>query len=103
MIAMGDLKPQGDSLMLPAERPMRVLIDQFKSFGADLIHCHTVAAASQAIPAGNRINVPCVFTSDGRGAYGRRRARRLGERLRAVVVVVVVILVRLVVAAVDVA
>ena len=65
MIAMGDLKPQGDSLMLPAERPMRVLIDQFKSFGADLIHCHTVAAASQAIPAGNRINVPCVFTSDG--------------------------------------
>jgi glycosyltransferase involved in cell wall biosynthesis len=46
----------------PVERTMQGLITQFRNLNADLIHCHTENAAWQAIPAGNRVQLPCVFT-----------------------------------------
>jgi len=49
----------------PAEQAVQQLIAQFRSLGAELIHCHTIQSAAQAIPAGNRINIPCVLTFNG--------------------------------------
>jgi glycosyltransferase involved in cell wall biosynthesis len=46
----------------PVERTMQSLITRFRNLNAELIHCHTENAAWQAIPAGNRVQLPCVFT-----------------------------------------
>jgi glycosyltransferase involved in cell wall biosynthesis len=78
LIAMEGLKPDGGSLMQPPEKVVQNLADQFTDFGADLIHCHTVPAASQAIPAGNRIDIPCVFTCDSTQPV--MAAKRVGIR-----------------------
>lgn len=52
---------RGDSAR-PIMKTVQSLIAQFKSFNAELIHCHTLPVSGQAIPAGNQIKVPCVFT-----------------------------------------
>lgn len=35
----------------------------FTELGVEIIHCHTARSALKAISAGNRIGVPCVYTS----------------------------------------
>jgi len=72
------LDPTGGPTVFPEEYAVQSLIDQFRSFGADVIHCHTVRAASQAIPAANRVNLPCVFTADG--SQPVVMARKMGLR-----------------------
>jgi len=58
-------------------------IAQFKSFNAELIHCHTVPAASQAIVAGNRAGISCALTlhTAGSGEAQLRAASRAGLRV----------------------
>jgi glycosyltransferase involved in cell wall biosynthesis len=45
-----------------AEEAKSALAKQFTDFGATIINCHTPHAASVAIPAGNQLGIPCVFT-----------------------------------------
>jgi glycosyltransferase involved in cell wall biosynthesis len=47
---------------LPAKESIPVLVSQFSSLSANVIHCHTPSAVAQAIPAGNQLGIPCVFT-----------------------------------------
>jgi glycosyltransferase involved in cell wall biosynthesis len=55
-------KPDGLSGGLPAEKTMHRLTSQFRAFNTDVIHCHDAQAAVQAIPAGNRAQIPAVLT-----------------------------------------
>jgi glycosyltransferase involved in cell wall biosynthesis len=55
-------KQEGLSGGLPAEQTMHRLGSQFRDFSADVIHCHDAQAAIQAIPAGNRAQIPAVLT-----------------------------------------
>lgn len=61
VVAQG-LAPQGRLGEPPTEKASQELVAQFRSLDAELIHCHTLPAASQAIPVGNRFNIPCVLT-----------------------------------------
>jgi glycosyltransferase involved in cell wall biosynthesis len=45
-----------------ATKATSALVGRFRNFGADVINCHTPLAASVAVPAGNQLGVPCVFT-----------------------------------------
>jgi glycosyltransferase involved in cell wall biosynthesis len=55
-------RPDGVAPGLPSEKTMQGLTSQFRSFNAELIHCHDGQAAVQAIPAGNRAQIPCLLT-----------------------------------------
>jgi glycosyltransferase involved in cell wall biosynthesis len=46
----------------PVPETIADLIGQFRAFGPDVIHCHSLAAAGQAIQAGNQADIPCVLT-----------------------------------------
>jgi glycosyltransferase involved in cell wall biosynthesis len=46
----------------PTENSILALVNQFRIFGANVIHCHTPNAAASAFPAGNRLGIPGVFT-----------------------------------------
>jgi glycosyltransferase involved in cell wall biosynthesis len=59
------LSPEGKLGAMPEDRVVRDLIKNLESFNADLIHCHSAPAAWVGIAAGNRANIPCVFTGDG--------------------------------------
>jgi len=65
---------------LPVSKAIEGLIAEFKSFNAELVHCHTVAAASQAIVAGNRAGVSCILTlhASGTAETQLRAARKAG-------------------------
>jgi glycosyltransferase involved in cell wall biosynthesis len=41
---------------------VRELAEQYTAFGAQIIHCHHLGTAIQAVSAGNVSNIPCVFT-----------------------------------------
>lgn len=60
------------------ENALQDLIENVKSFNADLIHCHSVRAAWLGVKAGNRMDIPCVFSSDGPmpTIEGRRKGLR---------------------------
>jgi glycosyltransferase involved in cell wall biosynthesis len=68
----------------PVENAIQDLIIQFKSTAAELIHCHTLPVAAQAIPAGNQIKVPCVLTFNGPGLL--MAARDAGLRFASILV-----------------
>jgi glycosyltransferase involved in cell wall biosynthesis len=55
-------RPEDLPAGLAAEKTMQGLASQFKNFNAEIIHCHDLQAAAQAIPAGNRVQVPCILT-----------------------------------------
>lgn len=57
-----DLSAAAGLYGLAMEKTTQGLVNQFKNFNAELIHCHTLISAAQAIPAGNQIGIPCVFT-----------------------------------------
>jgi glycosyltransferase involved in cell wall biosynthesis len=48
--------------MAPEENVVQDFIELLQKFSPDIIHCHTSRAALVAITAGNRMNIPCVFT-----------------------------------------
>lgn len=68
----------------PDEKTVQDLIEQFKSFDAELMNCHVVPAGVHAIPAANEIGLPCVFTLHFNGDIPPRspllEARRTGLR-----------------------
>ena len=47
------------------EKDVQGFIECVKSFRPDIIHCHDLGSALVAVGAGNRVNIPCVFTGDG--------------------------------------
>lgn len=52
----------------PEEGGIIGFIGTLKSFGADLVHCHSLPAAALGIAAGNRMNIPCLF-DNGSGVF----------------------------------
>jgi glycosyltransferase involved in cell wall biosynthesis len=46
------------------EHVVQAFTECVEGFNPDIIHCHSPRAASVAIAAGNRMNIPCVFTGD---------------------------------------
>jgi glycosyltransferase involved in cell wall biosynthesis len=84
-----ELRPDGLPGALPSEKAMQGLAKQFRDFNAELIHCHDLQPAAQAIPAGNRLQIPCIFTSHGdvRATLDRLRfAKSLGMRFKIIAV-----------------
>jgi glycosyltransferase involved in cell wall biosynthesis len=61
-VMVQELMPQGLPAGLSGERAMQGLAQQFRDFNADVIHCHDLQHAAQAIPAGNRAQIPCILT-----------------------------------------
>jgi glycosyltransferase involved in cell wall biosynthesis len=81
VVAQG-LRSEDSSSVPPGDKAIEGLIAEFKSFKAELIHCHTVPAASKAIVAGNRAGISCVLTlrASGDAETQLRAARRAGMR-----------------------
>jgi glycosyltransferase involved in cell wall biosynthesis len=61
VIVEEELSPVG-SRRFPEETAIKLLAEVFAGVGAELVHCHSEAVAAQAIPAGNRAQIPCVFS-----------------------------------------
>jgi glycosyltransferase involved in cell wall biosynthesis len=61
-----------------SEQTVRELTGEFKSFGADVVHCHTLPPAAQAVPAANLAGIPCVITFNTAGPL--IEARKAGMR-----------------------
>jgi len=79
------LSPDAGIYGLAAEKTIQGLVNQFKDFGAELIHCHTLLCAAQAIPAGNKIGTPCVFTHHtGNAMQSLITAREMGMKFTTV-------------------
>jgi glycosyltransferase involved in cell wall biosynthesis len=70
--------PLGRSGAMARENAVRDFIKCLEGFNPDIIHCHSANAALVAIPAGNRMNIPCVFTNDSTGPVieGRKKGLR---------------------------
>lgn len=77
------------TLKRPGERAITDLIDQYESHGAELIHCHTPPAAERAIPAANRVKIPCTISLHATGGdigSALAGARRAGLKFSAIAV-----------------
>jgi len=61
VVVAAELDSVGGGLAGPDDHTMLRLTARFKELGPDLIHCHSLNAASDAIPVGNRLGIPCVF------------------------------------------
>ncbi len=48
--------------ILPDAETVQILIEQFSASSADIINCHGMRAAIQAVSASNRARIPCIFT-----------------------------------------
>lgn len=68
----------------PSDTAVAELIGIFRKFDTELIHCHTLPVAAQAIPAGNQVNIPCVLTFNGPSIL--MAARRAGLRFATILV-----------------
>jgi glycosyltransferase involved in cell wall biosynthesis len=82
-------RPEGLPAGLPAEKMMQGLSSQFRNFNAELIHCHDPQIAVHAIPAGNRVRIPCILTVHWLGAEILNRlkfAKSLGMRFTVIAV-----------------
>jgi glycosyltransferase involved in cell wall biosynthesis len=64
MVHDGLGRSPGRSDEMTREKAIQDFIECLKSFRPDIIHCHSPHAGLVAIPAGNRLNIPCVFTND---------------------------------------
>jgi glycosyltransferase involved in cell wall biosynthesis len=78
MLVAEGLDPGDAPLGRLSEKTVRDLIAQFKSFDADVIHCHTLPSAAQAIPAANLSGTPCVITFNAAGPL--IQAKKAGMR-----------------------
>jgi glycosyltransferase involved in cell wall biosynthesis len=83
-----ELRPGGLPAGLPAEKAMQGLAKQFRDFNAEVIHCHDLQPAAQAIPAGNRVQLPCILTlHDVRATVDRLKfAKSVGTRFKIIAV-----------------
>jgi glycosyltransferase involved in cell wall biosynthesis len=77
VLVVAGLVPSREPLGRMSEPAVRELID-FKSFSADVVHCHTLQAAAKAVPAANLAGIPCVITFNG--ARPLIEARKAGMR-----------------------
>jgi glycosyltransferase involved in cell wall biosynthesis len=58
------MKPTNDPLADPEiGRTIEDLCSVFTRFGVEIIHCHKRYVGAKAVAAGNRLGIPCVFTS----------------------------------------
>jgi glycogen synthase len=57
-----ELMPQGLPGGLAAGKAIQGLAQQFRDFNAEVIHCHDLQPADQAIPAANRAQLPCILS-----------------------------------------
>jgi glycosyltransferase involved in cell wall biosynthesis len=69
----------------PDEKTVKNLIERFSACNAEIINCHGQYAAIHAVPASNRIRIPCIitlhFTGDVRApGTAFLEARRMGMR-----------------------
>jgi len=55
----------GSTPIASTEAAIRDFIECIKSFSPDIIHCYYGNSALVAITAGNRMDIPCAFTTDG--------------------------------------
>ena len=75
------LKPDSSAWWPPQEKAVRSLMTAFSSRRAEVVHCHSRVAAAQAFSAGDRLQVPCVFTfHDTPGDLPHGMAEILGTR-----------------------
>ena len=74
------LNPEGRATWPPPEAAIRSLVGTLTAFGADVIHCHSVPAASQAMFAGDQLRIPCVFTDHNAGDMEQGAAQFLSLR-----------------------
>lgn len=74
------LNPEGRAAWPPPEAAIRSLVGTLTAFDADLIHCHSVPAASQAMFAGDLLRIPCVFTDHNAGDLEQGAAQFLSMR-----------------------
>jgi glycosyltransferase involved in cell wall biosynthesis len=73
-----ELRSGGEGLASPDGDGSLRLAARLRELSPDLIHCHSVRAAMQAIPIGNRLGIPCVF--DCEMLLVATAAQRLGMR-----------------------
>jgi glycosyltransferase involved in cell wall biosynthesis len=74
------LNPRDRAAWPPPEAAIRSLVGTLTAFGADVIHCHSVPAASQAMFAGDLLRIPCVFTDHNAGDMEQGAAEFLSMR-----------------------
>lgn len=74
------LNPAGRAWWPPPEEAARSLVHTLTSLGAEVIHCHSVPAASQAMIAADLLRIPCVFTDHNAGDMEQGVAQFLGLR-----------------------
>jgi glycosyltransferase involved in cell wall biosynthesis len=84
IIAEG-LKAESGQLLNPSEKVIEDLISCFTDINAEVIHSHAIPVAVQAIPAGNRIGIPCVITFNAAGPL--LAARRAGLKFVTICVI----------------
>lgn len=77
LVAAG-MDPGRGPLGRMSESTVQELIGEFKSFSADVVHCHTLPSAAQAVPAANLAGIPCVVTYNS--AEPLIEARKAGMR-----------------------
>ena len=78
VIVAAELDSVGGGLAGPDDHTMLQLTARFKELDPDLIHCHSLGAASDAIPVANRLGIPCVFDCEMSGLV--IAAQRVGMR-----------------------
>jgi glycosyltransferase involved in cell wall biosynthesis len=83
LVAAG-LDPRPEPLGRISEPTVRELIGEFTNFSADVVHCHTLPSASQAVPAANLAGIPCVVTYNT--AEPLIEARKAGMRFAVICV-----------------
>jgi glycosyltransferase involved in cell wall biosynthesis len=83
VVIVSGLNPRDARFGYTVNEAIEEFIAKFKSFNAELIHCHTVPAASQAIVAGNRAGISCILTlhAADSGEAQLRGLRRAGMRV----------------------
>jgi glycosyltransferase involved in cell wall biosynthesis len=83
VLVVAGLDP-GSGRLGRSEPTVRELIGEFKSFSPDVVHCHTLPSASQAVPAANQAGIPCVVTFNT--AEPLIQARKAGLRFAVICV-----------------
>lgn len=74
------LDPAGRAWWPPPEETIKSLVNTLTSFGSEVIHCHSIPAASQAMFAGDQLRIPCVFTDHNAGDIEQSAAQFLSLR-----------------------
>lgn len=76
----------GPSSMPTMENSIKGFVECLKQLNPDIIHCHSERAAWIGVMAGNRMNIPCVFTGDGLSRLPHLLESGQGKRLQLAVI-----------------